>query len=207
MTDATAAAGSEMKHTPDNILAAIRDTAKKSPKWRNDKTFDVLTPRQIAEVYLDAIGDKKTMRLALQYIAPLALTFTDDDRDALREHAQQCLARVSNRIKTDELDGRRVTVHDMRYLDTKFGGTYQLTISFDDGDDTAKQFECWLPGSSNSQPYRFFTSRGRDALPTRVVFRKSPHKFTDKNGQLQDGVIWRVERLPDQLDAFSEVPF
>jgi hypothetical protein len=155
--------------------------------------------------YLKSANSRPQLQERLQYIAPLARELPDEERDDLRESARTFLAEVGNRIKTDRLNGQIVTLTKRpRFVDTRFGGTFILYGKF----STDEEFESWMPGSEGGQTFRFFATRNQDDLyPMRVRFAKSPHQWKDADGGLHDGSIWRVERVPDAAEGYSEVPW
>lgn len=159
--------------------------------------------------YIQNVGKtREDVRTALEVVGPFARTLSDEDRDDLRERCRQLLESFQNRLQPQALHNRPLTVvRPAKLMDTRHGETFLLTIVFLD-DEKEVEYTCFLPGSSKGQTFRFFSRVDRTQYPLRVVFEKKPHQYKDeKTGQMMDGNIWSVERIPDPVATYSEIPF
>jgi hypothetical protein len=193
-----------------DILSVVHDSAhfSEEDKMKMTKKADPAS-RRYEELH-DFLRDSPTRNILvqrLQQIAPEALRLDGEQLGDLRSQAKVMLESFTHRIKTEELDRRAIRITRAKYIDTKFGGTYMLSGSWLDDPSKGAEWDCWLPGSEGGQTYRFFTRRQRTDYPVDVMFTREPHEFTNTAGKREMGSRWTVERIPDGVEAFKEIPF
>lgn len=152
--------------------------------------------------YLQRAQTPADLRAAGLAIKPLTEHLTPEETESLRGDFVMLLATIQHEVKTEWLDNKVVIVTRARYTQTKVGPTYRLRGTWQHEDGNVREWQSWMPGSSNGPVYRFFNQRAPQAYPVTVIFRKEPHpKEPDKT-------MWTVEEVapatPRQLDR---VPF